>query len=454
MLGTALITALLTSWLDPILAFENYDPDQFNVRTLLLNNRLSGQDREAIGKMFADEPRLYAYYQQTAAVKAALPKPKEKYLLMEMRAAVGVGPAAAYRARTAWGEPPSAVAYETQRRISQSWKQWTVDKRIDLLVEAAVLSADRNPTLTRELANCVIGLVRPIAEKYTPSLIKPLPGFGSSPRCYPFAFPTLDDPPPLKTAFGQYWELETPRACVTAMPFIKADNADFRMSHFLLRDGCSIGHHGPRGLLVFDQSVVVSNGPLEIDELKCSMLVSDGSVHFTGHFYCIEPVCVVSNDSIRSHSWIGGKGNTFIARKKIKALQATSTQGSTLIAGEEIDLVKRKGGEFGTHLVGKDKFDPGVRFFAVADVGLDLQEVDGKVVVKTVAEDSPFRKSLKPGDRINSVNDKYFPEFDDCRRRVREACVVGYAFVNRTRDGQHARVLVDLLGYPKPLKAK
>ena len=147
-------------------------------------------------------------------------------------------------------------------------------------------------------------------------------------------------------------------------------------------------------------------------------------------------------------------GSTLIARTKFRALAPSETKGSTLIAGDEIDILKAKGGEFGTHIVGKDKFDPGVRFFAVADVGLELKDVDGKAVVKSVAEDSPFRKSLKPGDRINSINDKFFKDFDDCRRVLREACVVGYAFVNRTRDGGHARGLVDLLGYPKPLKAK
>ena len=150
-----------------------------------------------------------------------------------------------------------------------------------------------------------------------------------------------------------------------------------------------------------------------------------------------------------------GGHSTFIARDKIKAIAASSTKRSTLIAGEEIDIVKRAGGEFGTHtIVGKGKFDPGVRFFAAADVGLTWKEVDGKVIVESVAAGSPLRKILQPGDKINSINDKFFAEFDDARRVLREACVVGYAFINRTRDGRHARVLVDLQGYPKPLKAK
>ena len=334
-------------------------------------------------------------------------------------------------------------------RTTKRMPTWATDFRCDLLTEAAVLCRTADPIAAKDAVRLATERAGKIATVLLPELIEPRDAPGPlaamvTPRDGWYKIPVqvgFDANNPC--ALGQIGLNER-----IVSEFIEPSG-----SILCIRDGIFFkagGFGRPHSSLA--RCIVFSNGPVIFDQLDNSILICDGEVRFD-QFINLGSSLIISNDSIISNRDLSGRC-TLIARKKIKAVEATTTKGGALIAGDEIDVVKRKGGEFGTHTVGKDKFDPGVRFFAVADVGLELKEVDGKAIVKSVAEDSPFRKSLKPGDRINSINDKFFKDFDDCRRVLREACVVGYAFVNRTRDGGHARVLVDLLGYPKPLKAK
>ncbi len=349
----------------------------------------------------------------------------------------------------------AAVRREARRRIASAAKGWSQDHRIDFLVEGAVASGTEDSDLTRKLGLLAIEVARPVAKKYSPGLLEPVDR-SKRPLCETFGYLTLKDEVRVQTTFddeaftlsGKFYS----GPLIGALPLLKCDD-EFRASLLLTRDGIrSKTPRFPRRPLTFERSIVISNGSVELDDVQHSIVIADAPVRFSSG----SPgnSCIVSNDSIYSQAQICGPVCTLIARNTIRSSLPTTTKGSTLIAGEVIDVPKPKNSETGTHIVGKDKYDPGVRFFAVGDVGLELKDVDGYAVVKSVAEGSPFRQSLKPGDRVNSINDKFFMDFDDCRRALRESCVAGYAFVNRTRDGHHSRVLVDLLGYPKPIRVK
>jgi S1-C subfamily serine protease len=103
---------------------------------------------------------------------------------------------------------------------------------------------------------------------------------------------------------------------------------------------------------------------------------------------------------------------------------------------------KHADGKVGSQLAGVGPSDLGIRWFELADVGLEVI-ADGKTaVVKRVAEKSPFAGKLEAKDVLTAINGTKVTTPDECRRALRRAVVLGYAVLDVQRDGKAVNRLV------------
>jgi hypothetical protein len=177
----------------------------------------------------------------------------------------------------------------------------------------------------------------------------------------------------------------------------------------------------------------------------------DGDLHLPG--FNLAESLFIATGSIHLFKPSGVRDCWFIAGDTISASRAFDQDfdTNTFVAGEKVAVQAKDGNKPKNGIEDKAKADLGLNFFRTEEVGLTFDPKELKAVVKGVAADSPFRHVLQPGDVVTAVNDRAVRNAGDARRALREAVVLGFAFVTRTRGKESAKMTpVYLPELPKP----
>ena len=96
---------------------------------------------------------------------------------------------------------------------------------------------------------------------------------------------------------------------------------------------------------------------------------------------------------------------------------------------------------------------PVIRFFEVADLGLNVLAREGSVGVAYVEDGTPLATAgLRVGDHVLAVNGIDVSDLQDLRRQLRRAFVLGGAELSVLRDGNPQCLAVSFAGWDLPAK--
>ncbi len=210
-------------------------------------------------------------------------------------------------------------------------------------------------------------------------------------------------------------------------------------SDFAVVANWKFGQRFSHTFIVANGRAGLSNGGLaDQGDLQYSVVIADGDVDLPDNRYHTHSL-VVSRGDIMSHRTLHGERCLFIAGGGIKGSAPGKLTNTLLVATKEIDLGEEKK-EAGVRITGPTHTALGVRWFETKDGGVEVAVTDGRVVVKAVAERSAFVGHLVKGDKFLRVNGKDVATADECRRALRQALILGFAFVDvRGATGEQSR---------------
>ena len=176
---------------------------------------------------------------------------------------------------------------------------------------------------------------------------------------------------------------------------------------------------GEHGIRVFSASAVVADGDVELSNDQ--------------HLAAV----VIARGDVRMHGPLTHGLSLFVSGGTISAAKEGSELSCVLLAKTGITVGDDKTATVvrpvGTQLTGVGPAELGLRWFELADVGLELGTDGKRPVVKVVSEASPFRGLMEPRDVLRSVNDVSVRTVEEARRALRRAVVLGCAVVEFDR---------------------
>lgn len=200
-------------------------------------------------------------------------------------------------------------------------------------------------------------------------------------------------------------------------------------------------------------SAVVTNGSADCGQLQQTLVIADGDIHL--HDGLHGPYIAIARGDIHTEGRLTTTSSLLVAGGKIAGKKLVATRhgypvgmllakGSLELADEKESKMPDPNREKGVILDGVGPADLGVRWFELADMGLEVV-ADGKTaVVKAVAEKSPFHKHLQAKDVLREINAVAVATPDAARRALRRAYILGFAVVTFEREGKTASKLVPI----------
>lgn len=206
--------------------------------------------------------------------------------------------------------------------------------------------------------------------------------------------------------------------------FSRRDNRrDFERTFLVCNNAVNLaGPNDGEGIRVFMASAVVADGDVELNDQEHRAAV------------------VIARGNIRMRGPLTHELSLFVAGGEVSAKREGTYSECVVLAKSGIAV----GGDkavgpvkpVGTQLTGVGPAELGLRWFEVADVGLELGTDRKRPVVKAVAEGSPFFGRLEPNDVLRSVNDIEVRTAEDARRALRRAVVLGAAVMEFDRGAK------------------
>ena len=202
------------------------------------------------------------------------------------------------------------------------------------------------------------------------------------------------------------------------------------------------------GLQEYFNTLFVANGSVDCGKLQSSVIIADGDVHLQP-IWVSSSYVVIARGDISADDRLGYDGSLLAAGGTITGKQLSGAgmllaKGGLLLSNEKESKEADPNREKGVILDGVGPAELGIRWFELADVGLEVA-ADGKAaMVKAVAEKSPFRGHLRPKDVLKEVNAVPVTTPDAARRALRRAYILGFAVVTYERDGKAASRLVPI----------
>lgn len=194
----------------------------------------------------------------------------------------------------------------------------------------------------------------------------------------------------------------------------------------------------------FEHTLLVSNGPVNLtgpndrDGIRffsASAVVADGDVDLNSDWH--RAAVVIARGDIRLRGALTHELSLFVAGGSVSAKSEGAQPSCVVLAKSGITVGDEKKAEpnkpVGTQMTGIGPAELGLRWFEVADVGLEVGTDGKRPVVKAVTKDSPFRGRVEPDDVLRSINDTPVRTVDELRRALRRAVVLGAAVVEFDR---------------------
>ncbi len=387
-----------------------------------------------------------------------------RYSAGECRELFAVPSVRPYLALAVLGESPSrskpllrAHADYYTTRYEDLLRKWGKAGRFDLMAEAIVVIARGNPSFAEtgcaELRDAIAHLLEnrlPAAVKKEAIHVKGVDADGAAKLATDagtgllaefqkdFARPTFPT-----TRAGHTLRFDDKRnplpgnsrtACLADVIEIDTGN-DHNTNFYCTRSDFAVlanwnsGQRFCHTFIVANGRAGLSNGGLsDQGDLQYSVVIADGDVNLPDNRYHTHSL-VVSRGDIMTHRALHGERCLFIAGGRIKGSAPGKLTNSLLLATKEIDLGDEKK-EAGVRVTGPTPAALGIRWFETNDVGVELAITDGQLVVKEVTERSAFVGHLVTGDKLLRINGKGVTTADDCRRALRQALILGFAFVD------------------------
>lgn len=397
-----------------------------------------------------------------------------RYSAGECRDLFAVPSVRPYLALAVLGENPSrskplmrAHADYYSTRYEDQLRAWGKAGRFDLMAEAIVVIGRGNPAFAEtgcaELRDAVALLLEdrlPVAVKKEASKLKEVDADGAAKLATETGGKILteflkdyDRPsfPTTRTGHTLRFDAKsnplpgTSRtACLADVIEIDTGNDHSTNFYCTRSDFCVLAHWntGQRfchTFIVANGRAALSNGGLsDQGDLQYAVVIADGDVDLPDHRYHTHSL-VISRGDIMTHRALHGERCLFIAGGRIKGSAPGKLTNSLLVATKEIDLGDEKK-EAGVRITGPTPADLGVRWFETKDVGVEVAVNDKQLVVKSIAERSAFVGHLQTGDKLLRINGKNVATADECRRAIRQALILGFAFIEvRGPAGERAK---------------
>jgi hypothetical protein len=173
-------------------------------------------------------------------------------------------------------------------------------------------------------------------------------------------------------------------------------------------------------------SVILAGDSVTVQSIGADIVIADGDIST----YMIVPSIVITRGSVKSESRI---------------------QKSVIIVGGKV--------EFGKHGYNDGSIirenTPGllgwVRFFELADAGLEASPVESGVKVTKVLDKQPPQKAgLRVGDVITAIDGVTFKDFEQFRRLLRRSTVRDSSKFTVRRDGKSVELTASFAGWEPP----
>lgn len=338
---------------------------------------------------------------------------------------------------------------------------WRKAGRIDLIAEAAVVAGRADPDVAKEagpeLAECLAQVAENAAEKLKAKLDPKSKEYGK--RLGPMFSglrTALDTSQAESGRFGTTYSWPTLRIKDGRDGTLSGDHgtaatADrFEVVYGGRFNGLYVASDGvvaeKKSQIYAGYTVLVSNGPIDFSAADAkhstfreAVLLADGDITLPGGYFSYRPVLIARGD-IRLAGTNTKDAGLLVAGGRIRADKPLEATDGVMFAKGGVEVASGEKGQ--DALAGVGPADLGIRWFELADVGLEVV-ADGKTaVVKRVAEKSPFSGRLEPKDVLTAINGTKVTTPDECRRALRRAVVLAYAVLDVQRDGKALNRLV------------
>ncbi len=189
---------------------------------------------------------------------------------------------------------------------------------------------------------------------------------------------------------------------------------------------------------------IVANSDLDLNQTSGSLVIVDGTLNFK----CSSDLYLANN--------------IIIARNDINIITPTNVMNGILISGRDINFKNRTSIKPDARLVAKniirtpikqpdeskfvegfDRMQDYVRFFELADVGIEAAESPSGVTITSIDPRSSFAKyGIRVGDVVKQVDRKPIPTVNEFRRLVRREYVRRAGIFDVTRNGEKLNRIV------------
>lgn len=206
-------------------------------------------------------------------------------------------------------------------------------------------------------------------------------------------------------------------------------------------DNCMLTTAGTVKLAGASESIVFANGDSSMNLIMGSVVVCDGDAN-----------CKVAWNSIviaRQAIVVPRYSDEHVRSSKLYAAQSVRSES----ADDKEMRAKQpaKGLIPGTEIMEGRPVMLGMRFFEIADVGLEASATKVGVRVDKIAPRSPLAKAgLQAGDLVLSVDGAKCPDVDTLRRQLRRAFVHDEARTSVRRGEKTIELTVSFFGYDLP----
>jgi hypothetical protein len=333
-----------------------------------------------------------------------------------------------------------------ERALDRHAAGWARAGRVDMLVELACLTQDG------KLAGRVADLVLTATAKLSPNMTAPPPLGQEKMLRFPVGSYAVWSRTPgfLRVSDGELMTGSNAGNVFAHSLTFKTDVGSDK-SYWLCLIGDRLTETTPR-LRDWWQSIITVNNAAKFEELHAAIVVIDGDIDLESRF---------------GHSKLDG--SVIICRGSIRAKPRITVSRSLLVAGGDIVLptgpdrtvLLYAGGRVAlANLAGKptvkegaDVSFTGIRFFELADVGVDAAADKGGVRITKLDPRSPLAfYGLRVGDVVTKLNDQPTPTVHEFRRQVRRSVVLRAGIFSVRRGGEGLSCIAYFDGLLNPRK--
>jgi hypothetical protein len=188
-------------------------------------------------------------------------------------------------------------------------------------------------------------------------------------------------------------------------------------------------------------SLLASPGPIKTGRIHDSVILGGDTVKVR-----TAPGILTADGDVVG-DWIGG---IVITRGSVKS--KIDIDGGLVLAGGKVTGVRRPGAIIRDN---QPKLLGWVRFFEIADAGLDVELADGGVrVTKVIDQQPPQKTGLRAGDLITAMDGKPFKDIEEFRRLLRRSTVQNASKFTVRRDGTSLELTASFVGWEPPPEKK